>query len=112
MKYREDTVSALVINCMRPLTGTAEDILDLARRIEGRGRLKTDLLINNTNLADQTTPEMIEQGEHIVLECARELGISRVCTTGKGEILRRSSLHTPVIPVRRYMVPEWMEEQE
>lgn len=112
MKYREDTVSALVINCMRPLTGTAEDILDLARRIEGRGRLKTDLLINNTNLADQTTPEMIEQGEHIVLECARELGISRVCTTGKEEILRRSSLHTPVIPVRRYMVPEWMEEQK
>ena len=60
MKHREDTLAALVVNCMRPLTMEDADILDLAERIRKRGRLEIDILINNTNLADETTPMMIE----------------------------------------------------
>ena len=41
-KNRSDTLSLLVINCMRPLTENREDILDLAERIGKRGRLGTD----------------------------------------------------------------------
>ena len=112
MKERGNTKAALVINCMRPLTMEEEDITDMARRIENRGRLKIDLLINNTNLADETTPEMVEKGEKTVLHCAELLGVPEVITAGKAEILRRCRLQTPEMEMRRYMKPEWMEDAE
>jgi len=108
MKYRQETVTALVINCMRPLTAKKEDILDLARRITDRSRLGIDLLINNTNLAEQTEPEMVEAGERIVLECAEAMGVSDVLTAGMPRVLEACRLSTKVLKIDRQMVPEWM----
>ena len=108
---RSDTAVALAVNCMRPLTRSPEEICELARRIENRGRLKIDILINNTNLAEETTTEMIEDGEKTVLACADAMNIHSVCTAGKEELLFRCRLTTPVIPIRRYMEPEWMTDQ-
>lgn len=108
-KNRSDTLSLLVINCMRPLTETREDILDLAERIGKRGRLGTDGLINNTNLADQTEPEMLEWGEGIVSECAREMGTRNVLNTGERRILDQCGLRFPRMDIERRMIPEWME---
>lgn len=110
MENREQTRMLFVINCMRPLTRETDEIIDLAERIQNRGRLKIDALINNTNLADRTEPEMIEKGEDTVLSCAEKLGITEVITAGKEEILAQCRLHTPTMNVRRYMAPEWMEE--
>ena len=107
--HREETRMILVINCMRPLTGKKEEILDLALRIRNRGRLRIDALINNTNLADETTPDMIEEGERTVLSCAEELGGIPVMTAGTQEVLDQSRLRTPAFAIRRYMKPEWME---
>ena len=112
MKHREDTLAALVVNCMRPLTMEDADILDLAERIRKRGRLEIDILINNTNLADETTPMMIENGEKTVLRCAEKMGVKRVITAGKTDILNRCRLQTPLLSIERYMVPEWMVFQE
>ena len=108
-KNRSDTLSLLVINCLRPLTETREDILDLAERIGKRGRLGTDGLINNTNLADQTEPEMLEWGEGIVSECAREMGTRIVLNTGERRILDQCGLRFPRMEIERRMIPEWME---
>lgn len=110
MTHRDETRMLFVINCMRPLTREADEIIDLAERIVSRGRLKIDLLINNTNLADKTEPGMIEEGEQITLQCAQRLGVSGVITAGKAEILEQCRLHTPTLTIRRYMAPEWMEE--
>jgi len=109
-RYREETESLLVVNCMRPLTENAEDILELAGRIGNRGRLGTDGLVNNTNLAHRTEPEMVERGEQIVLSCARTLGVRRVLTSGEARVLARCHLQTPTLELERRMVPEWMEE--
>ena len=68
-------------------------------------------MINNTNLADQTEPGMIEAGESTVISCAQRLGVPRVITSGKKELLERCRLSTPTVVVRRYMAPEWMEEE-
>ena len=102
-------IPILVINCMRPLTRTKDEILDLSLRIMNRGRLKIDLIINNTNLADETTTEMIEEGEKMVLECAEVLNCIPVITAGNKDLLRKSRLSTPIFSVKRYMKPEWME---
>ena len=110
MARREQTKMLFVINCMRPLTKETDEIVDLAERIQNRGRLKIDALVNNTNLADLTEPYMIEEGEKTVLSCAEKLGIREVITAGKAEVLKKCRLQTPVMEIRRYMVPEWMEQ--
>jgi len=111
MAHREETCMALVVNCMRPLTRTDDDIIDLAARISNRGRLPISILINNTNLAGQTTPEMLEEGERTVSECAERLGVHSVINAGMPHILAKSHLIHPQMPVRRTMVPEWMEDE-
>ena len=111
MARRRETRMMFVINCMRPLTRDADEIIDLAERIRNRGRLEIDILVNNTNLADRTEPEMIEFGEKVTLSCAERLGIGRVITTGKAEVLNRCRLKTPTLSIRRHMAPEWMEQE-
>lgn len=110
-RRKDNTRMALVVNCMRPLTQNEEDIIDLAERIGNRSRMRISMLINNTNLADRTTAEMVESGERIVRACADRLGITSVATAAKPDILEQLSTTLPCIAVRRYMAPEWMEEQ-
>jgi hypothetical protein len=110
MARREQTKVLFVINCMRPLTRETDEIIDLAERIQSRGRLKFDMLINNTNLADLTEPEMIEKGEEVTLACAKQLGVAEVVTAGKEEVLKNCRLHTATLTITRYMAPEWMEQ--
>ena len=100
---------ALVVNAMRPLTQTAEDAAELGRRIEQRGRMRVDVVINNTNLADCTTPEMLLQGHEVACGAARLLGVDCVVDAGMPELLRQSGLPDG-LSVARYMKPEWMEE--
>lgn len=108
-QYREDTTVALVVNAMRPLTQTAEDAAELGRRIEQRGRMRVDVVINNTNLADHTTPEMLTMGHEVACGTARLLGASCVVDAGMPELLRQCGLTDGLSVVRR-MKPEWMEE--
>lgn len=110
MARRESTKMIFVINCMRPLTKETDEIIDLAERIQNRGRLRIDMLVNNTNLADRTEPGMIENGEKVTLACANKLGVSEVITAGKEEVLEQCRLETPTLKIRRYMAPEWMEQ--
>lgn len=108
-QFREETTVALVVNAMRPLTQTAEDAAELGRRIEQRGRMRVDVVINNTNLAERTTPEMLLQGHETACGAARLLGADCVVDAGLPELLRQSGL-ADGLPVARYMKPEWMDE--
>ena len=106
---RDQTVMALVVNCMRPLTGNQEDIMDLARRIHDRSRMQLDMIINNTNLANDTTPQMIETGEAVTASCAALMDIRCIVSAGMPGIIDQAECHHPKMAVRRYMVPEWMD---
>ena len=106
---KDETIMALVVNCMRPLTQNAEDILDLAIRIRDRSRMPIGMLINNTNLAGMTTVEMIENGEKITAACARKMDISCVLSAGMPGIIDKARCDSAKISIRRHMVPEWME---
>lgn len=110
MKYRDQTAVAMVVNCMRPLTETEEDITDLARRIENRGRLKLDMIINNTNLADLTTPDMLIKGAEIAGQAAAKTDVPVIWHAGSLQNLTEAGLNSAGITVARMMVPEWMDE--
>ena len=109
-KYRDQTHVALVVNCMRPLTQTAEDVVELAQRIAARGRLRIDSIINNTNLAGETTPEMLRQGHQVVARAAEICGVDRVETCAMAEVLSQCTELPNPMPMVRYMAPEWMED--
>lgn len=104
-RYREDTTVCLVINAMRPLTQTAEDVVDLAQRIAARGRMNIDVIINNTNLADQTEPDMLAAGHQVAVEAAKLLGVSRVVDVAMPQLGVKDAL-----PLTRHMAPDWMED--
>ena len=104
-RYREDTTVCLVINAMRPLTQTAEDVAELARRIAARGRMEIDVIINNTNLADQTDADMVRAGHEVALEAARMLGVQQVVDVAMPQLGVAGAL-----PLVRHMAPEWMED--
>lgn len=104
-RYREDTTVCLVINAMRPLTQTAEDVVDLAQRIAARGRMNIDVIINDTNLADQTEPDMLAAGHQVAVEAAKLLGVSRVVDVAMPQLGVKDAL-----PLTRHMAPDWMED--
>ena len=50
---------AFVANCYRPLTRTPEDAMEVMREIEEACGLRFTDIINNSNLASETTPETV-----------------------------------------------------
>ena len=46
------------------------------------------------------------------LQLYEKMGVKRVITAGKTDILNRCRLQTPLLSIERYMVPEWMVFQE
>lgn len=103
-RYRQDTAVCLVVNAMRPLTQNAEDVIDLAQRIVARGRMDIDIIINNTNLADQTDAAMVAMGREVAQAAGKALGISQVVDVAM------PALGLNALPLTRHMAPEWMED--
>ena len=109
-RLRAQTTVCLVVNCMRPLTQRAEDIAEMGQRIVQRGRLDIDVIINNTNLADLTEPDMLRIGHEETMKAAAMLGVERIVTAGTAQLLAQCpELPEPMI-IRRHMAPEWMED--
>ena len=50
---------AFVANPCRPLTRTPEEALEVMREIEAAGGLPFTAIVNNANLAHETTPETV-----------------------------------------------------
>lgn len=109
-RLRGETIACLVVNCMRPLTQTAADIAEMGERIMQRGRLGIDLLINNTNLADLTEPDMLRAGHEEVAKAAAMLGVERIVTAGTASLLAKCRELPEPFVIRRHMAPEWMED--
>lgn len=109
-RLRDQTTTCLVVNCMRPLTQRAEDIAEMGQRIVQRGRLALDILINNTNLADVTEPDMLRHGHQEAAKAAAMLGVKRVITAGTEPLLAQCPELPEPLTIRRHMAPEWMED--
>lgn len=91
-----------VVNASRPMTSTLERIVDFVRSL---GRV--DGIINNTNLAEETTVETVEQGAKLIAEAALILEIPFVATAAvnviAGQMGKKDAFGNPVWPLQRYM---------
>lgn len=55
-----------IVNTMRPFTFTPEEIVTMKEGLEASSRLKITEIICNTNLMEETTAELVENGIQII----------------------------------------------
>lgn len=100
-----------VINAARPLQESPEAVLEMMRQIEHNSRLRVSAFINNTNIARQTDPLVIAQGEELVSELVRQTGLYKKCTAVLDSLVPSVQVEGEVLPIRLYMRPAWLDEQ-
>lgn len=92
----------VVLNSYRPITGTEEDIVEYVKSL---GRI--DGIINNPNLGDDTTVEIINEGTKVVAKAAEKLGIPIVYTAVITELLEnfngQDMYGNPIKEIKRFM---------
>ena len=72
----------LVVNTRRPLTATPEEIIEMKENIEIASRLTVTGIISDTNLADETSVDVVSEGVAITEEVSNKTGLPVVfvCT--------------------------------
>ena len=65
----------LVVNTRRPLSSTTEEIIEMKENIEISSRLSVTAVIADTNISDETTKEIIEEGYKITKQAADEMNL-------------------------------------
>ena len=70
-----DTAIYMAVNTLRPFTSDAEQIAIMTNELTAAAGFKIDGYLNNTNLLEETTAEMLEEGEKKILEASKLTGI-------------------------------------
>lgn len=70
-----DYEMSLVVNTKRPLSSTVDEIIEMKENIELSSRLKVSNIIADTNIADETTKEIIEEGYDLVCKASSALNL-------------------------------------
>lgn len=83
----DDSVMYFVINTKRPTTLSCRGVEEAIREIEGSSRLEVGMLVNNTNLLEETTPDVIREGGEIVRAVSEKLHIPVGFVSGMEPVL-------------------------
>lgn len=111
---RDEMNVLYVVNPCRPFSASAEDIVALYRLIERQARLTPDHLVNNANLQESTTPEVLLAGQALLTQAAALL--DRPVSMIAGRACLRDALPDELKPLffafEPIMKPEWLVELE
>lgn len=104
-----------VVNARRPLSSTPEDIVQLLGLVQQKARLKAAGIINNTNVARDTTAQDVLEGQAIVEQAAKQMGLPILSIHATPQVIQ-SLPHTFIeqyepllIPLTPYMRPQWLD---
>ena len=86
MKEENNYRMVFVANASRPLTRTPEEALEVMQEIEAACGLAFTDIINNTNLASETTPETVLNSLSYVEELSRISGLPIFVTTAVADV--------------------------
>lgn len=91
-RFKEEIISDdyemfFVINTKRIMTDTLDKIIDMIALIEDGANIKVTKLINNANLLEETTPEIILEGNELISQVSDKLGIPIAITAGMEEAI-------------------------
>lgn len=99
-----------VVNTMRPLQSTEEDIITMLRQIEDRSSLKVTGLVNNTNIALETTEDMVLKGQKILNNVSMETGIPVTHVYVMNKLKNKLAVeNSEVVGISLYMRPDWID---
>lgn len=70
-----DTAIYMAVNTLRPFTSDPEQIAIMTNELTSAAGFKIDGYLNNTNLLEETTAEMLAEGEKKILEASKLTGI-------------------------------------
>ena len=90
-----------VANCYRPLTRTPEDALEVMREIEAACGLPFTHIVNNSNLASETTPETLLDSLDYMAKLSQISGLPLLAHTVMESVADKlPALSEPVIPLQ------------
>ena len=100
-----------VINTKRPLSSTTEDIIEIMYEVQTSARLQVTGLINNTNLANDTTVDMLLKGQEMIQEVSKHTNVPIAYITGKQEVIDKlpENLHKKAFPIQICLKVPWSE---
>lgn len=105
----------LVVNALRPFTITCDEIVIMARQIEEKSRLKITSIINNTNVAYDTTHDMVEDAQIIIEEAAKDLGVKVIEIRALPSVISgmskefKEKYNNIINPISLIMRPDWLD---
>lgn len=70
-----DTAIYMAVNTLRPFTSDPEQIAVMTNELTAAAGFKIDGYLNNTNLLEETTAEMLAEGEKKILEASKLTGV-------------------------------------
>lgn len=115
-RFREEIISDdyemyFVINTKRGMTDTPEKIYEMIALIEEGANIKVTKFINNSNLLEETTPEVILQGNEVISEVSKKTGIPIAITAGMEKSISSLSSkqlsNSEILVMRKKIVLPW-----
>lgn len=70
-----DTVIYMAVNTLRPFTSDPEQIAVMTNELSAAAGFKINGYLNNTNLLEETTAEMLAEGEQKIMEASAVTGV-------------------------------------
>ena len=70
-----DAVIYMAVNTLRPFTSDPEQIVVMTNELAAAAGFKIDGYLNNTNLLEETTADLVAEGEEKILEASKITGI-------------------------------------
>ena len=98
MKEEGNYRMVFVANCYRPLTRTPEEALEVMREIEAACGLQFTDIVNNSNLASETTPETIYSSINYMEELSRLSGLPLWLTTAEKTVAEKLDMEN-ILPL-------------
>lgn len=83
LKEENNYRMVFVANCYRPLTRTPEDAMEVMREIEEACKLRFTDIINNSNLASETTPQTVLESRDYMEKLSALSGLPIFATTAE-----------------------------
>jgi hypothetical protein len=91
---------AFVANCYRPLTSTVRDTVEIMREIEAACKLSFTCIVNNSNLGELTTPDVVRDSLGYADELCRASGLPLWMHTAEASVAEGLSDITPLFPMK------------
>lgn len=107
-----------VVNARRPFSATVDLVMEMFSQIGLIGRLKPDVLVNNTNLGNETSVDDLLEGYELVRDVSKKTGLPVKYTVGTEDILKEFEKEAEnrsfdkkyigeLLPITRYMHRDW-----